>query len=109
MNQGTHDPMPSLAPECRGLTTNTPPKIVSPEPHQVRLLVPGLDPTDQEVALVADAGGTELAWFVDGHYLGRAGADETVWWTPSPGQHTVVVQSDGGDVDRVSFEVRAAL
>ncbi len=109
MSEDHYDPIPALAPECRGLASVRPPQIVSPGHDQVRLLVPGLDPSDQEIALAADAGGTELAWFVDGEYLGRSGADETVWWVPTTGRHVVVVQDDGGDGDRVSFEVRAAM
>ena len=109
MSEDASDPIPALAPECRGVASLKPPEIVSPGRDQVRLLVPGLDPSEQEIALTADAGGTALAWFVDGKYLGRSGADETVWWVPSVGRHTVVVQDDGGDGDRVVFEVRAAM
>lgn len=101
--------IPSLAPECRDRATMSAPRIVAPSRGAVALLVPGMDPGDQEIALQADAAGTQLAWFVDGEYLGKADADQPVWWTPRPGTHTLVVQDDAGGTDSIAFEVRGSM
>jgi membrane carboxypeptidase/penicillin-binding protein PbpC len=73
----------------------------------VAVLLPGLPPTDQELALEADAPPGPLDWFVDGRRVARSAADEIVWWTPSAGRHLVVVQDQRGHTDERWVEVRA--
>jgi membrane carboxypeptidase/penicillin-binding protein PbpC len=64
----------------------------------------------QEVPLQAEAGGAgELAWFVDGEYLGSAAAEERVWWRPSPGIHRLVVVDAAGRTAARSLRVREGL
>jgi penicillin-binding protein 1C len=98
---------PSLAPGCEPTGPERAPEIVSPAAGQVALLIPGLPPEQQEVPLEAEAEGHgELTWFVDGLYLGRARADERVWWQPSAGTHEIVVSDEQGRTDRRLLVVR---
>ena len=73
----------------------------------VVLVLPGLPVEDQQVPLLADArGATELQWFIDGELLGRVPPGERLWWTPTMGEHEVVVTDEGGRVARRSLAVR---
>jgi penicillin-binding protein 1C len=69
-------------------------------------LISGLEATAQEVELRAEAAPeVRLSWFVDGVWLGSAGADETLWWTPSPGAHEIVALDEAGRADRRALRV----
>jgi membrane carboxypeptidase/penicillin-binding protein PbpC len=83
---------------------------VSPSRSQVVVLIPGVDPSDQEVPLEGDSevAHATLAWFVDGELLARAPADERVWWTPHAGEHDLVVMDESGAMDRQRLVVRNA-
>jgi penicillin-binding protein 1C len=70
------------------------------------MLLPGVEPSDQQVPLEAESqSASRLDWFVDGEYLGSAAADERIWWTPRPGTHEILV-ADQGLASRRSLEVR---
>lgn len=98
---------PSLAPGCEP-ADRRPPEILSPPAGQILVLMPGVDPSDQEVPLLAevDASGARLSWFVDGEYLGTVSDQEELWWTPEPGPHEILVMDEAGGTARRSFEVR---
>ena len=83
-------------------------KILSPAEGQVALLIPGVSPEQQEVPLEAEAAhDRELTWFVNGKFLGKAKADERLWWTPSVGTHEILVTDDRGLSSRRLLMVRA--
>jgi penicillin-binding protein 1C len=98
--------LPGWAPGCAP-ATGVGPEIRAPVDGEVLLLVPGLDVGEQEVPLEADGEGV-LTWFADGAWLGAAPATERVWWTPSPGSHTLVVQDDAGRVAHRVVVVRSS-
>jgi membrane carboxypeptidase/penicillin-binding protein PbpC len=50
----------------------------------------------------------ELAWFIDGRYLGKWPSHHRIWWTPEPGSHELVVIDASGRSTRRTFEVRSA-
>lgn len=99
---------PPWAPGCGG-GEGSGPKISSPAPGAVALLIPGLSPTEQEVPMEADSGASSaaLSWFVDGAFLGTAASAERVWWAPSVGVHEIVVMDEAGRSDHRSLVVRA--
>lgn len=98
---------PSWAEGCEAPDDGRPPRIVHPPSGHVALLVPGMDPSAQQVPLVAEApDGEQLEWFVDGQFIGRAGAAERLWWTPKPGHHQILVNDPRGRRARRSLEVR---
>ena len=70
------------------------------------MLIPGLPPDQQEIALEADAADGELSWFVDGRLLGTSPADGRLWWIPEPGTHDIVVTDQSGRSDQVMLTVR---
>lgn len=81
--------------------------ILHPPAGHTALLLPGLDPSAQQVPLEAEASGSEpLTWFVDGELLGRAAADERMWWVPVQGRHEILVSDEGGRSARRWLEVR---
>jgi penicillin-binding protein 1C len=83
------------------------PQIVHPPAGHVALLMPGMEPSRQQLPLVAEAGGGEaLDWFVDGQFVGHAPAAQRLWWIPSPGQHLIVASDENGRLARRSIEVR---
>jgi penicillin-binding protein 1C len=43
---------------------------------------------------------------VDGTFAGTHPSEERVWWTPSPGEHEVVVVDEAGLSARRAFWVR---
>lgn len=97
---------PELDPACRAPEEGDAPRIVSPVAGQVAVLIPGMAADRQELPLLAEAGVGALTWFVDGDQLGRVGAEQALWWTPSPGSHEVLVMDAQGRTDRVKLEVR---
>lgn len=98
---------PAPAPGCEPGGAEAAPRIVSPPEGQVALLIPGVAPEQQEVPLEAEAAhARELTWFVDGTYLGRAKADERLWWTPRAGTHEILVTDDRGQSARRTLVVR---
>lgn len=100
---------PALAPGCEAGGERRPPAILTPPPGQILVLMPGLDPSQQEVPLQAEtADGAELAWFVDGEFLGKVSAEERMWWTPSEGHHEILVMDEAGRSARRRLEVRRA-
>lgn len=104
---GDAPPLPPLSPDCAAPATGGPPRVVSPRAGEVAVLLPGLDPTRQQVPLEADAAaGSRLSWFVDGAFVGSAPAGDRVWWTPAPGAHRVLVQDDAGRSAEGTLEVR---
>lgn len=98
---------PAWAPGCAPAPSREPPTIVSPPPHHVALLAPGVPPSRQEIPLAAEgAARSELSWFVDGEYLGTVRAEDRLWWTPVRGVHEIVVSDASGRSARRTFEVR---
>jgi len=98
---------PKWAEGCSRPAGREGPQIVHPPAGHVALLMPGMDPSRQQLPLVAEAGGgEELDWFVDGQFIGQAPAAERLWWTPSPGQHQIVASDQSGRLARRSLEVR---
>lgn len=102
-----HQDLPPPPPWARGCAPGDvrPPGIVHPEEGQVAVLIPGIDPEEQEVPLSAEGVG-RLSWFVDGAFLGTFPAEERVWWTPEVGRHTIVVHDEAGQEARRILQVR---
>jgi len=88
---------PAFLAGCEGVATAAPPRVVSPGAGQLILLIPGVDPREQEIPLAAESGSEKLSWFVDGHFLGTVASEARLWWTPRPGTHTVVVTDEAGN------------
>jgi penicillin-binding protein 1C len=99
---------PAYAEGCVPSGTREPPVILSPQAGQVSLLIPGVDPSDQEIPLAAeiDRPDARLSWFVDGAFLATAEVEERVWWTPTPGTHRLVVVDESGQKAMREFSVR---
>ncbi len=99
---------PAYAQGCVPSGSREPPVILSPQQGQVSLLIPGVDPSDQEIPLAAeiDRPDARLSWFVDGAFLATAEVEERVWWTPTPGRHRLVVVDDSGQKATREFSVR---
>jgi penicillin-binding protein 1C len=98
---------PELLAGCAPGGARRAPSILSPAPGQVALLVAGVAPDRQAISFEAEtAAEGRLAWFVDGQYLGAAGSDERVWWTPQLGRHEVIVTDEAGLSARRVLEVR---
>ena len=98
---------PSHLPTCPQVAASTPPRIVSPQPNAIYFLIPGLDPSKQEIPLEAEAAAaeSELAWFIDGRFLQKTAPAERVWLTPVPGEHEIRVIDSAGRVDRVRIRI----
>lgn len=101
--------VPTLAEGCGQFAASRPPKIVSPPHDQTLVLMPGVDPSEQEIPLEAESelAGAKLDWFVNGEFLGSADADGRLWWTPRPGTHELVVTNGAGHAARRLVKVRS--
>jgi len=102
---------PATHPDCaseRSVQIAAPPRITWPPPHHAIVLLRMMPAREQQVPLEADVqgGGAELHWFVDGEFLGSKSADRPVWWTPSPGEHDIVVMDEAGRSHERSVTVR---
>jgi penicillin-binding protein 1C len=98
---------PAYAPGCEPGGAEHAPLIISPADGQVALLIPGVAAEEQEVPLEAEAAhDRELTWFVNGKFLGKARADDRLWWTPAPGTHEILVSDDRGLSSRRLLVVR---
>ncbi len=99
--------LPDLAPGCAPPTARAAPRIRSPGVDQIAVLIPGVPADQQEIPFEADADASaQLSWFVDGEFVGRASADERVWWVPRVGSHLVVVMDESGLMRKQSLTVR---
>ncbi|HVS63550.1 MAG TPA: transglycosylase domain-containing protein [Thermoanaerobaculia bacterium] len=102
---------PPLDPACvkRSPSSLAELRVISPPAGRTLLLIPGVDPGDQQVPLQVEAEGARIvSWFVDGRFLGSAPASEALWWTPTAGSHEVLATDGAGGVARSRLEVRAA-
>lgn len=98
---------PDWSPDCTLPSETSAPTIIHPPVGHVALLMPGMEADRQQVPLVAEArDGTVLDWFVDGRFIGRASAEERIWWTPTPGKHQIVASDARGRIARRGLEVR---
>lgn len=82
---------PPWDPSCRPAERGEAPRLVSPASGQVVVLIPGLPAAHQQLPLQAESDSESLSWFVDGELLETLPSEDTAWWTPSPGDHTLVV------------------
>lgn len=106
-HQGQGAP-PRYAPGCLSADNVPPPIITTPPVGQSILLIPGRPAHTQQVRLAADSQhSTRLSWFVDGEFLGTYSAQEPVYWTPSPGEHNIVVTDEAGSSSRRKLLVRS--
>jgi penicillin-binding protein 1C len=101
--------LPAYAPGCQPPTQTGGPQILSPPAKKIALLLAGVRPEDQELALQAESDGARLSWFINGEFLGEVAADERLWWTPRPGKHEVLVTDDAGRSSRRVLEVATSL
>lgn len=103
------DALPELAPGCREVLVQRPPRIRSPESGLDAVLLPGVPADRQDIPLEADsASHAPLDWYVDGEWVGRARAGERAWWTPTLGVHEVVVMDADGRQASQTLTVRPA-
>lgn len=102
------DRIPPLMEGCDPVGSERPPHIVSPPAGHELVLIPGLRPDEQEVPLEAEASqsGRNVSWFVNGEFIASAAPHQRVWWTPSPGQHEVVVMDESGRASKREIVVR---
>lgn len=94
---------PALAPGCVAPVGDGP-RILSPVPGQVTVLLPGRAAAEQEVPLVSDADG-RVSWFVDGAWVGQADRSAPQWWAPTLGAHEIVVVDEQGRAAHGRVEV----
>ncbi|MFT7519581.1 MAG: penicillin-binding protein 1C [Kiritimatiellia bacterium] len=88
---------PKYAPGCAPAGVHKAPVLLSPVAGQIRVLIPGMSASRQEIPLEADSQNSRtLSWFVDGVFLGTHPAEKRVWWEPSAGEHEVTVRDDAG-------------
>lgn len=85
--------LPRHDPTCSAYATDDAPRIVQPADQTEYILRGGAPLADQAIPLKAwaNAGNTDLWWFVDGTLLRRGGAAETVFWIPEAGRHVISV------------------
>ncbi len=91
-------PLPRTVPNCTSASLQRPPQIIFPPVGHKILLIPGLSPSSQAVPFTAEsADSAQLHWFVDGAFLGTHLTEQKVFWTPSPGDHEIVVTDEAGN------------
>jgi len=89
------------------MITQKPPRLISPQPNAIYFLIPGIEPSDQEIPLEAEASNreSELAWFVNGRFLEKTPSHQRAWFLPEPGPHEIRVVDSSGQFDRVFINI----
>ena len=98
--------LPPIAEACQSAATlKSRLSIYNPKPDHRILLLP--DGKNHNVQLIAnhDDPNAELYWFVDQEFIGHYTTNETTWWTPTPGTHTILVTDNGGRSDSITVTV----
>jgi penicillin-binding protein 1C len=95
---------PDMDPACA--VDFGPPAIVSPAEGATVSLLPGVPTKSQAVPLAASTRAAGVSWFVDGALVGTGASSERMYWTPTVGQHEVVVADDSGRKARRMLVVR---
>lgn len=70
--------------------------ITNPPPGGIYLIDPTLRREFQTLPLRASGGSGELAWTVDGRFVGSTAADAHVQWPLAAGSHTIAVKDSRG-------------
>lgn len=83
-----------------------PPAIVLPVVGQVITLIPGVPTQNQVIALQASTRAAHVSWFVDGELVASGGSAERMYWTPTVGEHTIVVADEAGRKGRRKLVVK---
>lgn len=99
--------LPELADFCENVSSHAPPEILSPEPDRTILLIRGMSPDVQRIALEAglQASAAKASWFVNGEYLGTVSGHTRLWWTPSLGEHEFTLTDERGQSARRTVKV----
>ena len=80
--------------------------ILTPTEGQIVTLLPGVPTKNQAIPLTASTRAATVTWFVDGALIGTAPAARTLYWTPAPGKHDVVVADEVGRKTHRTLEVK---
>jgi penicillin-binding protein 1C len=107
-NQGQPmDELPPLSPLCATVPSDSPPRIVSPNPKTPYKLRRDAPAAFQRIALTAQAGADvkELFWLVDGRLVAHGPPTSKLFLDPEPGEHRIVVQDEQGRMDAATFRV----
>ncbi len=99
--------LPKIHPACVHIAKDEELRIISPAKNKVMMLIPGLDPSKQEMSFEVEghSGTEEVSWFLNGTFLKTVRIDEQVWWTPVKGEHELTVVSSGGRTALRKFRV----
>ena len=98
--------LPPLANECSATATlQSDLTIEHPqENHRILLLEDG---KKQDIPLEANHNDPHatLYWFIDQSFIGRSDNQETLWWKPTPGSHTIAVEDTHGNSATITVQV----
>jgi penicillin-binding protein 1C len=98
--------LPPIEPSCQNtVTLHSKLSIHNPKPDHRILLLP--DGQNHNIQLIANHNdpNAELYWFVDSDFIGHSTTGDEMWWTPTPGTHTILVTDNSGQRDSISVIV----
>jgi penicillin-binding protein 1C len=109
-NSKTYAPRPPHFADCPGTARNAGPRIVRPRPGDHFLIAEDRSLEAQKVALEATAPPPtgRLYWFLNGELIATADPQQTAFWLPQPGTHSLRCADDFGRADWVTFTVEPA-
>lgn len=98
--------MPAHLPGCPGRSAAAAgPSILSPPAGQTYLLSPAAR-TPQKLLLKAAGASPRLYWFVDGRFHGAQAQRQDMFWSMTPGAHTILCSDAAGQSACVQITVR---
>jgi penicillin-binding protein 1C len=100
--------LPPLSPACRGIPSDNPPRIVSPDANTPYLVRRSAPLEHQKIPLVARAadGADRFYWYQDGLLVASGQPETGLFLAPEIGTHRLVVVDGKGRMDAITYEVR---
>lgn len=101
-------PLPGWDPRCQikdYQVIGKSPQITSPKQGRVYSLRAMEEETQVPLAAVTDGDVNESYWFIDGSFVGKSAAQQTLFWKALPGTHHIQVVDDQGRADAQTFQI----
>lgn len=98
---------PAIHPDFQYAVTEDRPRIILPHHNSTYFLIPGMDPSKQELPLEAESFGRDgtLYWYINDEFFAESDSSQRQWFTPKPGEHKIRVINSSGQFDTITIKI----